>query len=80
MSTICRPEKLTCRWIKEMTEAIRMACPVGSPDPVLVCNHPEQVWTEYLTKLEQGQCIQQSPEVRQMLAFELDYNDVRSRR
>ena len=75
---VCRPDKLTCRWVREMTEAIHVVCPSG-PAPVLTCDksNPEKSWSEYLQKL--GQCVDH-PTVRRMLEFELDYNDVRNKK
>ncbi len=75
--SVCRPAKLTCRWVREITKAVSIVCPSMPPAP---CDrNPKAAWSSYLNQLEQSKCWK-DPTVQQILKFEIDYNTILSRR
>ncbi len=73
MTSVCRPEKITCRWVQEITEAINVLCPQAER---VYCtpNHAEALWATY-TEQELPKCLHH-PKVNQIIRFEIDYNDI----
>jgi hypothetical protein len=69
----CRPKKLTCRWLQEITHAIHIACP-NQPKITHCSQDLEKAWELY--KLKLGQSCQGNKTVKQILNYEIDYNDV----
>ena len=78
LMVVCRPTKITCRWLQEITEAIHLVCPDAQP---VKCGggsvSPGSLWTDYLDTLQQRTTCATMPKVQQILKFEMDYNDVR---
>jgi hypothetical protein len=70
----CRPEKLTCRWIKEMTEAISNICPTQKR--IIKCIDKEKQWNDYYSKLQKTECINYQ-NISNILNGSIDYNDFR---
>lgn len=70
----CRPERLTCRWVKEITESISNVCP--SIRNVQKCNDADMEWSKFTSKLNKSPCISH-PIVVKILRFEIDYNEYR---
>lgn len=70
---VCRPVRLTCRWVREMTQSIHTLCP--SILPVVHCTQAEHEWAHYWQQLEKSRCIQ-DPQVQQVLRYERDYQDI----
>ena len=74
---LCRPERLTCRWVREITDSICVVCPSSYTCLPLVPPTPENVevwWNQYWSQLSNHQCIKH-PLVQQIIAFEKDYRD-----
>lgn len=72
---VCRPQRLTCRWVEEMTAALRRICPsLPRPNPCVPAQ-AEQVWQEYWSQFSHHQCAHH-PIVQQVLAYELDYREI----
>jgi len=68
----CRPDKITCRWLREMTLAIHIECP--SIQPIEKCTNTETQWSSYLDNLRKNQkCYKK---VEPLLLFHKDYNDI----
>jgi hypothetical protein len=74
---VCRPATLTCRWIREITEAICMICPNVKPVTQCQTSEMEACWSKYLQRLSQDDCASNHPVVTSILNFQMDYNDVR---
>lgn len=77
-SILCRPPKITCRWIEEMSEAIHTQCP---SQPILKCikgSSPEYLWDIYWKNLQKNTACINHPTVQKILRFEVDYNQIRN--
>lgn len=75
MSKPCRPYKMTCRWVKEISEAIENVCP--AQPSVKHCFNPYAAWDAYYADLSKcTQCLT-SPRVQGILTMETDYNEFR---
>lgn len=73
---VCRPPKLTCRWVNEMARTMGMLCPAApSPPQCFSTSNTEVLWRIYLSRLQETQCTK-LPLVQQVLAFELDYHTI----
>lgn len=77
---VCRPSRLTHRWVHEMSAAIHRLCPSLSPVPRSTTDSdtmPEEVWNQYFNELasKHSQCLQNET-VQKVLSYELDYNDL----
>lgn len=72
----CRPSKLTCRWLKEISESINNLCP--TQPKIKYCNNLEQQWTEYQQSLTTTlpRCSNK-PTVTNILNYNTDYNTYR---
>lgn len=79
MTHICRPQKITPRWINEITKAINKQCPQERElFPIQVSNQDnlESIWNDYIHKLENNKKCIKNPTVQKILKFEIDYNDL----
>jgi hypothetical protein len=66
---VCRPQKITCRWLKEITMAINRVCP--EQEMIKKCEVDLEVqWKDYVTNLK----CQKNGDVRDILEFKTDYN------
>lgn len=77
--SICRPERITCRWIFEISEAINNVCKDSNVPAYIFCikkGSAEQEWRHYFDLLSSSNCIK-NPTVQKILNFEVDYNDYR---
>jgi hypothetical protein len=72
--TTCRPERLTCRWVKEITESISNVCP--SIRRVQKCKDANKEWSRFTSELNKSPCSNH-PTVTKILKFEIDYNEYR---
>lgn len=69
---ICRPQRLTCRWVFEITRAISVIC--ADAPTVSYCKDAEHEWRLYLLQLDHHPCGR-NPEVGRVLQYERDYRD-----
>lgn len=76
--SICRPERLTERWVQEITDAIRHVC-LTAPRLSARPTQPESAWKDYVAQLQTHPCSQ-DPQVQAILSYEIDYRSVYDRR
>lgn len=73
---VCRPPRLTCRWIQELTLAISILCP--KVPPIQTCpTDLEHLWAQYWSRLS-PECLAQK-QVQQILQYEVDYHEILKR-
>lgn len=72
---ICRPKKLTCRWVNEITSAIGKVCPELERVQCSKDDSPEEIWVEYMSRLGNSSCKRKKI-VKRIMTFEIDYNDI----
>ena len=78
MLNICRPDYITCRWIKEISEAIENICPL-QPRIDKCSSNPNKDWNKYYNNLKKNPCINNSL-IQQILNYDVDYNEYRRKK
>jgi hypothetical protein len=82
---ICRPEKITCRWIKEITESISNVCLEENKvciSKIINCDNMNifelnHIFENYLNIIRTSSC-KNSKIVKDILEFNVDYNNFRN--
>ena len=81
MNEVCRPKKLTCRWLREITGVIDTICRhngMNNIGYIAYCNEDNtgKIWETYLKNLHASKCYSNST-VQDILYYRVDYNDVK---
>lgn len=76
---ICRPAKLTCRWLREISESIHTLCPSKQIIEKCQVGKEEKMWNEWLSDLS-GECKSSKNfnQIQRILSYEIDYNQFRN--